>query len=154
MAFALIGGVGVVIVVLAAVLSPFLREGSFILGILFLFPIALGLGGLALAWFLGQKAQRTQEDRRWRLAGFSRDVGMEYVPSVPAPPLPGVLFGIGATAPATTSCAGANRGSSRSATTRTRRATARTRTPRGGDTSRSGSTCLFLISFWMPWATA
>ncbi|PNW09026.1 hypothetical protein C1632_07975 [Microbacterium testaceum] len=94
-AFALIGGVGVVIVVLAAVLSPFLREGSFILGILFLFPIALGLGGLALAWFLGQKAQRTQEDRRWRLARFSRDVGMEYVPSVPAPPLPGVLFGIG-----------------------------------------------------------
>jgi hypothetical protein len=78
-ALAFIGGVGVVI----------------ILGILFLIPIGLGLGGLAVAWFVGQKAQRTQEDRRFRLEGFSRDVGMEYVPAVPAPPLPGVLFGIG-----------------------------------------------------------
>ncbi|MDQ1111871.1 hypothetical protein QE418_001319 [Microbacterium testaceum] len=95
LAFSFIGGIGVVIIVLAAVLSPVLREGSFILGILFLFPIVLGLGGLALAWVVGQRAQRTQEDRRWRLAGFSRDVGMEYVPAVPAPPLPGVLFGIG-----------------------------------------------------------
>ncbi|WAC70185.1 hypothetical protein [Microbacterium sp. SL75] len=94
-ALAFIGGVGVVIIVLAVVLSPFLREGSIILGVLFLIPIGLGLGGLALAWFVGQKTQRTQEDRRFRLAGFSRDVGMEYVPAVPAPPLPGVLFGIG-----------------------------------------------------------
>ncbi|MDR6689549.1 hypothetical protein J2X55_000448 [Microbacterium sp. 1154] len=94
-ALAFIGGIGVVIIVLAVVLSPFLREGSIILGILFLIPIGLGLGGLALAWFLGQEAQRTQEDRRLRLAGFSRDVGMEYVPAVPTPPLPGVLFGIG-----------------------------------------------------------
>ncbi|WP_279365670.1 hypothetical protein [Microbacterium testaceum] len=94
-AFALIGGIGVVIIVAAVLLAPVLREGSFILGILFLFPIVLGLGGLALAWFLGQRAQRTQEDRRWRLAGFSRDVSMEYVPAVPTPPLPGVLFGVG-----------------------------------------------------------
>ncbi len=44
---------------------------------------------------MGLRGQRIVEDRRWRLAGFARDVGMEYVPAVQNPPLPGVVFGIG-----------------------------------------------------------
>ncbi len=35
------------------------------------------------------------EEKRWRLAGFGRDVGMEYVPAVREPDLPGSLFSIG-----------------------------------------------------------
>lgn len=94
-AFVFLGGIGIALVVLLIVLSTWLREGTLVVGLLFALPLLIGIGGLIAALLVGLRGQRIVEDRRWRLAGFARDVGMEYVPAVQNPPLPGVIFGIG-----------------------------------------------------------
>lgn len=94
-AFALIGGAGVFLVVLLAIFRTAIGDGVVVLGLIFAIPILLGLGALVAALFAVRHGQRKQEDRRWRLAGFARDVGMEYVAALPEPPLPGAIFQIG-----------------------------------------------------------
>ncbi len=94
-AFALVGGLGVALFVLLAVFRSVIGDGAIVLGLIFALPILLGLGALVAALFAVRHGLRTQEDRRWRLAGFARDVGMEYVPALPAPALPGAIFQIG-----------------------------------------------------------
>ncbi|KSU54761.1 hypothetical protein [Microbacterium enclense] len=91
----ILGVGGVVLTVLFVVLAASLGEGAPLLGILFLLPLLLGVGVIAGGYVAFRHGRRAQEDRRWRMAGFARDVGMEYVPAVPAPGLPGVIFGIG-----------------------------------------------------------
>nr|WP_154923799.1 hypothetical protein [Microbacterium testaceum] len=92
---AILGVGGVVLTVLFVVLAASLGEGAPLLGILFLLPLLLGVGVIAGGYVAFRHGRRAQEDRRWRMAGFARDVGMEYVPAVPTPGLPGVIFGIG-----------------------------------------------------------
>ncbi|WP_143016317.1 hypothetical protein [Microbacterium sp. RU1D] len=94
-AFGLIGGAGVFLIVLLTIFGSVIGEGAVILGLIFSIPILLGLGALVAALFAVRHGQRKQEDRRWRLAGFARDVGMEYVPALPEPALPGAIFQIG-----------------------------------------------------------
>lgn len=94
-AFGLIGGAGVFLVVLLTIFGSVIGEGAVILGLIFSIPILLGLGALVAALFAVRHGQRKQEDRRWRLAGFARDVGMEYVAALPGPALPGAIFQIG-----------------------------------------------------------
>ncbi len=95
LAFVVLGGVAAVIVALLVVFAVALGPGAIILGILFLVPLLLAAGALVAAVVFSRRAQRAQELRRWRLAGFARDVGMEFVPAVPSPALPGVIFAIG-----------------------------------------------------------
>lgn len=94
-AFGLTGGAGVFLVVLLTIFGSVIGEGAVILGLIFSIPILLGLGALVAALLAVRHGQRKQEDRRWRLAGFARDVGMEYVPALPEPALPGAIFQIG-----------------------------------------------------------
>ena len=94
-AFALVGGAGFFLLVLLAIFRAAIGDGVFILGLIFSIPILLGLGALVAAMFAVRHGQRTQEDRRWRIAGFARDVGMEYVAALPEPALPGAIFQIG-----------------------------------------------------------
>ncbi|MFN3949485.1 hypothetical protein [Microbacterium sp.] len=94
-AFVALGGVGLFLVALLAAFSSFLREGAVILGILFVFPLVLGVGALVAALLVGRRGRHAQEERRWRLDRFARDVGLEYLPAVVDPPLPGVIFGLG-----------------------------------------------------------
>jgi hypothetical protein len=91
----LLGGFGVVALVLLVVFASVLREGAVVVGILFGIPALLLIGVVVSIPFLMRRAQRTQEDRRWRLAGFAQEVGMEYVPALPDPALPGAIFHIG-----------------------------------------------------------
>lgn len=95
LAFVTLGGVAAVIVALLVVFAVALGPGAIILGILFLVPLLLAAGALVAAVVFSRRAQRAQELRRWRLAGFARDVGMEFVPAVRSPALPGVIFAIG-----------------------------------------------------------
>lgn len=95
LAFVFIAGMGVIVGSAVAVASSFLKEGAVIIGILSSLPVLLGFGALVAAFFAGRRRIRQQEVRRWRLGGFARDVGMEFVPAIPEPPLPGVIFSIG-----------------------------------------------------------
>lgn len=100
-AFAMIAGMGVFFAFLVAVFASVLHEGAIVVGFLFVVPVLLGLGALIAGILVAQRGVRAQEDRRWRIAGFARDVGMEYIPAVPAPPLPGVIFSLGSARTAT-----------------------------------------------------
>lgn len=100
-AFAMIAGMGVFFAFLVAVFASVLREGAIVVGFLFVVPVLLGLVALIAGILVAQRGVRAQEDRRWRIAGFARDVGMEYIPAVPAPPLPGVIFSLGSARTAT-----------------------------------------------------
>lgn len=95
LAFVLIGGIGIALVVTLIVLSTVLREGALVVGLIFAFPLVIGLVGLVVALLFGIRGHHRIEEKRWRLAGFGRDVGMEYVPAVREPDLPGSLFSIG-----------------------------------------------------------
>lgn len=72
-----------------------LKEGSILLGLLFLVPILLVFAGVIAAFVFMLRSNRRQVERRWRLARFSEAVGMQYVPSISDPPLPGSVFQIG-----------------------------------------------------------
>lgn len=100
-AFAMIAGMGVFFAFLVAVFASVLHEGAIVVGFLFVVPVLLGLGALIAGILVAQRGVRAQEDRRWRIAGFARDVGMDYIPAVPAPPLPGVIFSLGSARTAT-----------------------------------------------------
>lgn len=77
------------------VFASVLKEGAILLGILFLLPLGLCVAGIGAAFFLGLRGNRRQMERRWRLAHFSQAVGMEYVPAISDPPLPGSIFHLG-----------------------------------------------------------
>ncbi|MEV7873201.1 hypothetical protein [Microbacterium sp. NPDC089188] len=94
-AFALVGGAGLFLVVLLAIFRAAIGDGVVVLGLVFAIPLLLGLGALVAALFAVRHGRRAQEDRRWRIAGFARDVGMEYVAALPEPALPGAIFQIG-----------------------------------------------------------
>ncbi|MEO6532544.1 MAG: hypothetical protein ABIO06_03105 [Pseudolysinimonas sp.] len=65
---------------------------ALILGIVGLIAVGLGLGiGLPLGF-----ARRTELEQHWyRMAGFAQHNGLEYVPEVSAPGLPGMIFDLG-----------------------------------------------------------
>jgi len=89
-----LGFAAVALFVLVAFASV-LEEGSVVLGILFLLPIGLCIAGVVAAFVVMLRTTRRQAERRWRLANFSRAVGMQYVPSISDPPLPGSVFRLG-----------------------------------------------------------
>lgn len=100
-AFVIIGGMGLFLAFLLSIFASVLHEGVVLLSVVFGLPVLLGVGALVTAFLLGRRSRHEQEERRWRIAGFGPDVGMEYVPAVPDPPLPGVIFSIGGTRTAT-----------------------------------------------------
>ena len=88
----LIGGFALVGLVLLIVFASVLKEGAIFIGILFGFPALLCVGVIVAAFFFGLRGDRLAQERRWRLARFAQAVGMEYVPTVSEPPLPGSIF--------------------------------------------------------------
>ncbi|HEX5859719.1 MAG TPA: hypothetical protein VFY91_16560 [Microbacterium sp.] len=62
----------------------------------------LVLGGIVAAVIgVAVRAQRRTEERRYRLDGFARSNGMDYLPAMPGPALPGMIFGQGSSQSAT-----------------------------------------------------
>jgi len=88
----LIGGFALVGLVLLIVFASVLKEGAIFIGILFGFPALLCVGVIVAAFFFGLRGDRLAQERRWRLARFAQAVGMEYVPTISEPPLPGSIF--------------------------------------------------------------
>ena len=66
---------------------------------LWLFAIPVGVflvgTGALVGWLIvvgGRKARQAEDERRYRFSNFARANAMEYLPEVPKPPLPGIIF--------------------------------------------------------------
>lgn len=94
-AIGVLGALGIGILAVLALFSAYLGPGALILGILFVFPIVIGISGMIALFFVVRRKDAAQMDRRLRLARFAGDVRMEYVPAQPDPALPGTIFSTG-----------------------------------------------------------
>lgn len=101
-AFVVTGVFGVVVVsfivlVAGSVLPIFFSEGgaSALLGLFAFAPFALIAAVLAIAVVLGIRSAIARQNTWYRLDRFARANGMTFVPTMPAPALPGLIFGVG-----------------------------------------------------------
>jgi hypothetical protein len=70
-------------------------SGSVFAGIASLVPILVVAGIAALLIWWAAASSRRSKERWFRLDRFARANGMGFLPAIPNPPLPGMIFGIG-----------------------------------------------------------
>jgi hypothetical protein len=83
---------GACLVVGIGILATIGREGGFIVLLVAAIPILALLGIVGLALFLVRRAAHDRAERWLKLDRFAQANAMSFVPSLPAPQLPGMIF--------------------------------------------------------------